>query len=123
VLNALLPLRATAQRRALLFGAKVVFTQEFSKHRKGRMRQTAHMFSHWRIIRNCRWVANAQVPSTQTPKYDLLLKKARHRSSQRIGWTNGRCCSIGRIAAVQKDIPVNQAAKVVDVSGLYVTPG
>jgi dihydroorotase len=31
--------------------------------------------------------------------------------------------SIGRIAAVQKDIPVNQAAKVVDVSGLYVTPG
>src|SRR5438046_2173351 len=28
-----------------------------------------------------------------------------------------------KIAAVEKDIPANQGAKVVDVSGLYVTPG
>src|SRR5437588_6264147 len=31
--------------------------------------------------------------------------------------------SLGRIAAVEKDIPASQAGKVVDVSGLYVTPG
>src|SRR2546429_5650375 len=34
-----------------------------------------------------------------------------------------RSVSGSKIAAVEKDIPANQAAKVVDVSGLYVTPG
>src|SRR5207237_6279444 len=62
--------------------------------------------------------------SAQQPKYDLLLK-----GENVIDPANGLdakmdvAVSLGRIAAVEKDIPANQAAKVVDVSGLYVTPG
>jgi dihydroorotase len=68
--------------------------------------------------------ANAQVPNTQVPRYDLLLK-----GGHVIDPANGLdgkmdvAVSADRIAAVEKDIPANQAAKVVDVSGLYVTPG
>jgi len=69
-------------------------------------------------------VANAQLPSTELPKHDLLLK-----GGQVIDPASGLdgkmdvAVSLGRIAAVEKDIPVTQAAKVVDVSGFYVTPG
>src|SRR5437016_11675487 len=67
--------------------------------------------------------ARAQHP-TQQPKYDLLLK-----GGHVIDPANGLDAKmdvavlLGRIAAVQKDIPANDAGKVVDVSGLYVTPG
>src|SRR5438874_152304 len=67
--------------------------------------------------------ARAQHP-TQQPKYDLLLK-----GGHVIDPANGLHAKmdvavlLGRIAAVQKDIPANDAGKVVDVSGLYVTPG
>jgi dihydroorotase len=60
----------------------------------------------------------------QVPRYDLLLK-----GGHVIDPANGLdgkmdvAVSLGRIAAVEKDIPANQATKVVDVSGLYVTPG
>jgi len=69
-------------------------------------------------------VANAQVPNTQMPRYDLLLK-----GGQVIDPANGLdgkmdvAVSVGRIAAVEKNIPVTQAVKVVDVSGFYITPG
>src|SRR5919109_5355628 len=69
-------------------------------------------------------VANGQVPNTPAPRYDLLLK-----GGHVIDPANGLdgkmdvAVSIGRIAAVEKDIPLTQAAKVVDVSGFYVTPG
>ena len=62
--------------------------------------------------------------SAQQPKYDLLLK-----GGHVIDPANGLdakmdvAVSLGRIAAVQKDIPASEAGKVVDVSGLYVTPG
>src|SRR5436305_12162731 len=62
--------------------------------------------------------------SAQQPKYDLLLKGGRV-----IDPANGLdakmdvAVSLGRIAAVQKDIPASEAGRVVDVSGLYVTPG
>jgi dihydroorotase len=62
--------------------------------------------------------------SQQVPKYDLLLK-----GGHVIDPANGMdakmdvAVSLGRIAAVQKDIPANDAGKVVDVTGLYVTPG
>ncbi|HVH71317.1 MAG TPA: amidohydrolase/deacetylase family metallohydrolase [Candidatus Dormibacteraeota bacterium] len=62
--------------------------------------------------------------SQQVPKYDLLLK-----GGHVIDPANGLdakmdvAVSLGKIAAVQKDIPANDAGKVVDVSGLYVTPG
>jgi dihydroorotase len=68
--------------------------------------------------------ANGQVSNTQVPRYDLLLK-----GGHVIDPANGLdgkmdvAVSLGRIAAVEKDIPANQAGKVVDVSGLYVTPG
>lgn len=62
--------------------------------------------------------------SAQQPKYDLLLK-----GGHVIDPANGLdakmdvAVSLGRIAAVQKDIPASEGGKVVDVSGLYVTPG
>src|SRR5207302_5249187 len=70
---------------------------------------------------------NAQAPSgtnAVVPRYDLLLK-----GGHLIDPANGLdakmdvAVSLGRIAAVEKDIPASQAGKVVDVSGLYVTPG
>jgi len=69
-------------------------------------------------------VAKAQAPDLQAPRYDLLLK-----GGHVIDPANGLDAkmdvgvSLGRIAAVEKDIPASQAGKVVDVSGLYVTPG
>ena len=69
-------------------------------------------------------VTKAQAPNVQAPRYDLLLK-----GGHIIDPANGLdakmdvAVSLGRIAAVEKDIPANQAGKVVDVSGLYVTPG
>jgi dihydroorotase len=67
------------------------------------------------------------IPTTraqQVPKYDLLLK-----GGHVIDPANGLdgkmdvAVSLGRIAAVQKEIPANEAGKVVDVTGFYVTPG
>ena len=74
----------------------------------------------------CVLVARAQTPDSQTqaPRYDLLLK-----GGHVIDPANGIDAkmdvgiSSGKIAAVEKDIPTNQAGKVVDVSGFYVTPG
>jgi len=89
------------------------------------MRQTAHLvFSLAALFVIVVGVASAQVPNTQTPKYDLLLKKG-HVIDPANGLDGQMdvAVAVGRIAAVQKDIPVDQAAKVVDVSGLYVTPG
>jgi dihydroorotase len=60
----------------------------------------------------------------QAPHYDLLLKHghvldpANHTDAEL-----DVAVSSGKIAAVQKDIPASSAAKVIDVSGLYVTPG
>src|SRR6201981_1750780 len=69
-------------------------------------------------------VANAQVANTPVPRYDLLLK-----GGNVIDPANGLdrkmdvAVLVCKIAAVEKDIPANEAVKVVDVSGLYVTPG
>src|SRR5213082_1159782 len=59
-----------------------------------------------------------------TPQYDLLLKGGHviDPANERDGRMDV-AVSGSKIAAVEKDIPANQAAKVVDVSGLYVTPG
>jgi dihydroorotase len=60
----------------------------------------------------------------QAPRYDLLLKgghvidPANHADAVMDVAVSG-----GKIAAVEKDIPASSAGKVVDVSGLYVTPG
>jgi dihydroorotase len=60
----------------------------------------------------------------QTPRYDLLLKgghvidPANHLDGNLDVAVSG-----GKIAAVEKSISADQAGKVVDVSGLFVTPG
>src|SRR5438045_4395423 len=82
------------------------------------MRKTVEVISLAGLLL-CALVANAQVP-----RYDLLLK-----GGHVVDPANGLdakmdvAVSLGRIAAVEKDISANEAAKVVDVSGLYVTPG
>ncbi|MGC2449962.1 MAG: amidohydrolase/deacetylase family metallohydrolase [Candidatus Sulfotelmatobacter sp.] len=60
----------------------------------------------------------------QTPRYDLLLKGG-HVIDPANHLDEVRDVAVfqGKIAAVEKDIPADQAGKVVDVSKLYVTPG
>jgi dihydroorotase len=65
------------------------------------------------------------VSSGQTvPRYDLLLKGGHVIDpANHIDEVRDVAVSQGKIAAVEKDIPADQAGKVVDVSKLYVTPG
>ena len=87
------------------------------------MRKTVEVISLAGLLL-CAFVAKAQAPNTQAPRFDLLLK-----GGHVIDPANGLdakmdvAISLGRIAAVERDIPANEAGKVVDVSGLYVTPG
>ena len=63
-------------------------------------------------------VAQAQV------RYELLLKGGHVIDPESdIDGKRDVAISQGKIAAVAADIPASQAQKVVDVSGLYVTPG
>ena len=64
-------------------------------------------------------------PSTaQTPSYDLLLKGGHViDAANNLDAVLDVAVAGGKIAAVGKDISAAQAKKVVDVAGLYVTPG
>lgn len=57
-------------------------------------------------------------------RYDLLLKGG-HLIDPKNAVDGPRDLAIsgGKVAAVDTDIPAEQAARVIDVSGLYVTPG
>jgi len=58
------------------------------------------------------------------PRYDLLLKGGHVIDpANHIDEVRDVAVLQGKIAAVEKNIPPNQAGKVVDVSKLYVTPG
>jgi len=60
----------------------------------------------------------------QTPRYDLLLKGGHVIDpANHIDEVRDVAVFQGKIAAVEKNIPSDQAGKVVDVSKLYVTPG
>jgi dihydroorotase len=60
----------------------------------------------------------------QTPRYDLLLKGGHVIDpANHVDEVRDVAVSQGKIAAVEKNIPADQAGKVVDVSNLYVTPG
>jgi dihydroorotase len=60
----------------------------------------------------------------QTPRYDLLLKGGHVIDpANHIDEVRDVAVFQGKIAAVEKNIPADQAGKVVDVSKLYVTPG
>lgn len=56
--------------------------------------------------------------------YDLLLKGGYVIDpANKIDELRDVAIADGKIKAVQREIPVSQSAKVVDVTGLYVTPG
>jgi dihydroorotase len=58
------------------------------------------------------------------PRYDLLLKGGHVIDpSNHIDRIMDVAVARGKIAAVQDDIPAIEAGKMVDVTGLYVTPG
>jgi len=60
----------------------------------------------------------------QTPRYDLLLKGGHVIDpANHVDAVMDVAVAKSKIAAVEKDIPAGQAGKVVDTSGLYVTPG
>jgi len=60
----------------------------------------------------------------QAPHYDLLLKGGHVIDpANHIDEVRDVAVFQGKIAAVEKNIPADQAGKVVDVSKLYVTPG
>src|SRR5258707_7101659 len=60
----------------------------------------------------------------QAPRYDLLLKGGHVIDpANHIDEVRDVAVFQGKIAAVEKNIPADQAGKVVDVSKLYVTPG
>ena len=62
--------------------------------------------------------------SAQAPRYDLLLKGGHVIDpANHIDEVRDVAVLQGKIAAVEKHIPPDQAGKVVDVSNLYVTPG
>jgi dihydroorotase len=60
----------------------------------------------------------------QSPHYDLLLKNGHILDpANHLDAVRDLAVSNGKIAAIEKDLPVSSATKVVDLSGLYVTPG
>jgi dihydroorotase len=62
--------------------------------------------------------------NAQAPHFDLLLKGGHVIDpANHVDGNFDVAVLGGKIAAVDKDIPAGQAGKVVDVSGLYVTPG
>ncbi len=64
------------------------------------------------------------VMSAQAPHYDLLLKGGHVIDpANHIDEVRDVAVFQGKIAAVEKNIPADQAGKVVNVSKLYVTPG
>jgi dihydroorotase len=68
--------------------------------------------------------ATAVVMSAQVPHYDLLLKGGHVIDpANHIDDVRDVAVFQGKIAAVEKNIPAEQAGKVVDASKLYVTPG
>src|SRR5437868_3619924 len=72
-------------------------------------------------------MATMAIPTTaraQTPHYDLLLKGGHVIDpANHLGAVMDVAVSKDKIVAVEKDIPATQAGKVVNVSGLFVTPG
>jgi len=60
----------------------------------------------------------------QAPRFDLLLKGGHVIDpANHLDGIMDVAVSGGKIAAIEKNIPASEAGKVVDVTGLYVTPG
>jgi len=70
------------------------------------------------------WLFVLASSNAQTPHYDLLLKNGHVLDpANHLDAILDVAVSNGKIAAIEKQIPTTSANKVVDVSGLYVTPG
>jgi dihydroorotase len=79
-------------------------------------------FKQFLSLAFCSFLATSAL--AQTLHYDLLFKGGHVIDpANHIDAVMDVAVSSGKIAAVAKDIPANSAGKVVDVSGLYVTPG
>jgi dihydroorotase len=69
-------------------------------------------------------IIGTQNAHAQGSQFDLLLKGGHVIDpANHLDGTFDVAVSGGKIAAVEKDIPAARARKVIDVSGLYVTPG
>ena len=82
------------------------------------------VFSFSRSLFALCFLAVAFTALAQTPQYDLLLKGGHVIDpANQIDNVMDVAITKDKIAAVAKDIPPEQAGKVVNASGLYVTPG
>jgi len=85
-----------------------------------RMKTSLAIITALAIVIGSPLVTFAQSP----PRYDLLLKGGHVIDpANHIDDVRDVAVFQGRIAAVEKNIPADQAGKVVDVSKLFVTPG
>ncbi len=76
------------------------------------------------MLKDLSWVLLMAAASAAAQPYDLLLKGG-HVIDPKNAINDRRDVAIaaGKIAKVSTDIPADQAKKLVDVTGLYVTPG
>src|SRR5436190_4401427 len=83
------------------------------------------IFTLWKLLAEVAGIALLLGGAlAQAPRYDLLLKGGHVVDpANHLDAVMDVAVSKGKIAAVEKDIPASQAGKVVNVSGLYVTPG
>src|SRR5205823_1821070 len=83
------------------------------------------IFTLWKLLAEVAGIALLLGGAlAQAPRYDLLLKGGHVVDpANHLDAVMDVAVSKNKIAAVEKDIPAGQAGKVVNVSGLYVTPG
>ncbi len=84
------------------------------------------IFTLWKLLAEVAGIALLLGGAlAQAPRYDLLLKGGHVvvDPANHLDAVMDVAVSKDKIAAVEKDIPASQAGKVVNASGLYVTPG
>src|SRR5438309_4610502 len=83
------------------------------------------IFTLWKLLAEVAGIALLLGGAlAQAPRYDLLLKGGHVIDpANHLDAVMDVAVSKDKIAAVEKDIPASQAGKVVNASGLYVTPG
>src|SRR5205807_779146 len=83
------------------------------------------IFTLWKLLAEVAGIALLLGGAlAQAPRYDLLLKGGHVVDpANHLDAVMDVAVSKDKIAAVEKDIPASQAGKVVNASGLYVTPG
>src|SRR5438067_8805689 len=83
------------------------------------------IFTLWKLLAEVAGIALLLGGAlAQAPRYDLLLKGGHVIDpANHLDAVMDVAVLKDKIAAVEKDIPASQAGKVVNASGLYVTPG